>query len=213
MNITATIILLFFTGFIIWIIKYLEKALPQRDEEVRKKYKKELRRKELIKLNQQQQDLKVQRAVEEEEKKDVEIKQITKKENKKNMYKDNIRKGRDYELYITNYFKLQGYKIKPFGILHGKKDKGIDVIIMKNKVITLIQCKNWEAKTGYKINHKDLKEFLGNTTAFINNRENEAKGYEIKRMFVTSNDVLDSSAKHFLRENKIVEHKTIPIEI
>ena len=107
-------------------------------------------------------------------------------------------------MYISDYFRKQGYKIKPFGILNGRKDKGIDVIIMKDKEITLIQCKNWKANSNYKVKHQHLKEFLGNTTAFLENNKDRAEGYTIKRLYVTSNDVLDNSAKYFLRNNKII---------
>jgi len=82
---------------------------------------------------------------------------------------------------------------------------------MKNKEITLIQCKNWKKNSTYKIKHKELKEFLGNTTAFLENNKDKAKGYNIKRLYITSNDVLDNSARHFLRENNVVEHMVIPM--
>jgi len=80
---------------------------------------------------------------------------------------------------------------------------------MKGKEITLIQCKNWDA---CKITHKHLKEFLGNTTAFLENNKEKAHGYDIKRLYITSNDTLDNSARHFLNENSIVEHRVIPME-
>jgi len=150
---------------------------------------------------------------EEQQKEEIQIQSISLKEKRKKMYQDNIRKGRDYELYITKYFHEQGYQTKPFGILNGKKDKGIDIIIKKNKEITLIQCKNWKADSKYKIKHKDLKEFIGNTTIFLENRAKEAEGYIIKKMFITSNDILDNSAKEFLKETPTLEHRIIPMNV
>ena len=127
------------------------------------------------------------------------------------MYKDNIKKGRDYEIFISNHFEKLGYKTKNHGLIHGRKDKGIDLIIMKNKEITLIQCKNWKAD-GRRIKHNHLKEFLGNTTVFLEDNNDKAKGYNIKILYITSNDILDNSARHFLRENHhIIEHQIIAI--
>ena len=190
MNTPTIIIIITFIAFIIWIVKYLEKNLPKRDSRIKKEWEAEIKRKQ-IKL-------------EHEKKEDLKILQVVNEEKRKKTYKDNIRKGRDYELYISDYFRKQGYKIKPFGILNGRKDKGIDVIIMKDKEITLIQCKNWKANSNYKVKHQHLKEFLGNTTAFLENNKDRAEGYTIKRLYVTSNDVLDNSAKYFLRNNKII---------
>ena len=84
---------------------------------------------------------------------------------------------------------------------------------MKDKEITFIQCKNWKENSKYEITHKDIKEFIGNTATFIEKEENrdKADGYTIKRLYVTSNDVLDNSARHFLRENNSVGHIVIPM--
>ena len=204
MNIVSIFTILLLVGFIVWMIKYLEKKLPERDKRIKCEHDEELQRKAIKEAHVAKQELEVQRVINEEKIKDQ-------SENNKKMYKDNVRKGRDYELFITDYFRKQGYQIKPFGILNGRKDKGIDVIIKKEKEITLIQCKNWKADSSYKIKHKHLKEFIGNTTAFLENNKEKAEGYIIKRMFVTSNDVLDNSARHFLSDNNsILEHKVIP---
>ena len=199
MNIYLLIIVFILIGFIVWMIKYLEKNLPNRDKRIIKEHKAEVKREEVKNAHATRQDLEIKKAVN--------------SENKKKMVKDNIRKGRDYELFITDYFRKQGYQIKPFGILNGRKDKGIDVIIKKDKEITLIQCKNWKEGSSYKIKHQHLKEFLGNTTAFLDNNKEKAAEYTIKRLYITSNDVLDNSARHFLRDNNIVEHRVIPMAV
>jgi len=137
--------------------------------------------------------------------------------NRKERYKKHIKetaqKGRIYELYINDYFKKLGYTTKAFGEIHGKKDHGIDLIIKKEKNITFIQCKNWKQDGKYKIKHSHLKEFIGNTTAFIEKNKDKAEGYNIKRLYVTSFDILDNSAKHFLRDNEILEHAVIPMKL
>ena len=209
MSITSLLITLFFVGYIIWIIKYLEKKLPERDKRKKEEWKAEVKRAETIKNIEKKHEEEIQKAVQEEK---AEIFKKNRKIRARQHYIDNNKKGKDYEIFVENYFKNIGYKTKPFGRLNGRKDKGIDVIIMKDKVVTLIQCKNWKAD-GRKIKHKELKEFLGNTTAFLDNRKKEAKNYKIKRMFVTSNDILDDSAKYFLKDTPIIEHRIIPMEM
>ncbi|MDD3506375.1 MAG: restriction endonuclease [Sulfurimonas sp.] len=97
-------------------------------------------------------------------------------------------------------------------MIHGKADRGIDIIAMKNKEITLIQCKNWKENSKHKITHEKIKAFIGDTEEFLNKNREKAAGYTIKRLYVTSNDVLDNSAKYFLRDSSLVDHKVIPIE-
>ncbi|NOQ31908.1 MAG: hypothetical protein GQ570_12365 [Helicobacteraceae bacterium] len=109
------------------------------------------------------------------------------------------------------WFKELEQKNRSKETIHGRKDKGIDVIIMKDKEISLIQCKNWKQDSKYKITHKLLKEFVGNTTAFLENNNKEAEGYKIKRLYITPHNILDNSAKYFLRDNRVVEYINIPM--
>ncbi len=199
-----TMLIVMFTVTYITVRSEVPKLLKFKREQWETEEEAKTKTKNAIETHNNKQDAEIRRIAQEENNK-------TLQENRKNMYKDNVRKGRDYELFVTDHFRKQGYQIKPFGILNGRKDKGIDVIIKKNKEITLIQCKNWKADSSYKVKHKDLKEFLGNTTAFLENHKDKADGYTIKRLYVTSNDVLDNSARYFLRDNKIVEHRVIPM--
>lgn len=120
------------------------------------------------------------------------------------------KKGKEYELYIAEHFRKLGYKVKEHGLINGRADSGIDVIAMKDKEITLIQCKNWRENSKYKVDHNMLKAFIGNTTDFIEKNKDKAEGYNIKRLFITSNDVLDNSAKYFLKDSSLIEHKIVP---
>jgi len=181
--------------YILWIIK---KELPKRDERKKQLWDTQVKNKQKIQEYYNKEDLKIQKVVNEEK--------------RKKMYVDNIRKGRDYEIFIIDYFRKKGYQTKGHGLINGKKDKGIDVIVKKDKEITLIQCKNWKEDSSYKIKHRHLKEFLGNTTAFLENNKERAEGYSIKRLYVTSCDVLDNSAKYFLKDNSIIEHEIIPMK-
>lgn len=182
--------------YILWIIKT---ELPKRDKKQKELWQARENNEQKIQEHYNKEDFKIQKIVNEEK--------------KKKMYVDNMRKGRDYEIFIIDYFKKKGYQTKGHGLIHGRADKGIDVIVKKDKEITLIQCKNWKKDSNYKIKHRHLKEFLGNTTAFLEKKKKEADGYTIKRLYVTSNDVLDNSAKYFLKDNTIVEHAVIPYKI
>ncbi len=188
------------------MIKIIENGIPKLLKRKRKEWEEEINIAKTKKLYEHQQNFEIQKIVSEEKKR-------TYLENKKIIYRDNIRKGRDYEIYIIDYFRKQGYQTKGHGLLNGRADKGIDVIVKKDKEITLIQCKNWKKDSRYKIKHKELKEFLGNTTAFLEKNRGKAEGYTIKRLYVTSNDILDNSARYFLRENSIVEHLVIPMAV
>lgn len=131
------------------------------------------------------------------------------RENHQNIEK----KGKEYELFVANHFRNLGFKVKEHGLIHGRKDSSIDVIAMKDKEITLIQCKNWKENSKYKINHEKIKAFIGDTEEFLRKEENidKAAEYTIKRLYVTSNDVLDSSAKYFLKDSNLVEHIILPM--
>ena len=200
--------------YIVWIIKRdLPKRLKEEKEINKEEWEAQRERIDSIKKKNEEHQTKINEKINENQK--AHKKAVFEKNRKtraKEHYKNSAKKGKDYELYITDYFNQLGYKTKPFGILNGRKDKGVDVIIKKDKEITLIQCKNWKADSKYKITHTHLKEFLGNTTAFLENNKEKAEGYTIKKMFITSNDILDNSARHFLNENSIVEHKVIPME-
>ena len=126
-------------------------------------------------------------------------------------YQNIDKKGKEYELFVANHFRNLGYKVKEHGLIYGKEDGGIDVIAMKNKEISLIQCKNWKKDSKEKITHKDMGDFIGKTQVFLEKNRDKAEGYTIKGLFVTSNDVLDSSARYFLRDNNLVEHMILPM--
>jgi len=124
--------------------------------------------------------------------------------NKKNFYQlkqEWIKKGKEYEKFVGKYFEKQGYFIKYNGIEKGKKDNSIDIIAMKKEEVIFIQCKNWKENGKYKISHKDIKAFIGDTHTFI--KENsQYKNYKIKRLFVISGKILDKSAYAYIKEHQ-----------
>jgi len=138
-----------------------------------------------------------------------------KKNNKKNFYKlkqEWIKKGKEYEKFVGKYFENKGYIIKYNGIEKGKKDNSIDIIAIKKEEIIFMQCKNWKEDGKYKISHKDIKAFIGDTHTFIN-ENSQYKNYNIKRLFVISNKILDTSAIKYIKEHQnIIKYKLLKIE-
>jgi len=127
-----------------------------------------------------------------------------KKNNKKNFYQlkqEWIKKGKEYEKFVGKYFENKGYIIKYNGIEKGKKDNSIDIIAIKKEEIIFIQCKNWKENGKYKISHKDIKAFIGDTSTFIN-ENSQYKEYKIKRLFVMSGKILDKSAYNYIKEHQ-----------
>lgn len=121
-----------------------------------------------------------------------------------------IKQGKEFEYYVSNYFKNQGYEVIN-NFEKGIKDEGIDIIAKKgNEELLLIQCKNWELPV---ISHKEIKEFLGNCYLFLYNHIEYRKFKKVRRIYITSNSNLDKSAKYIIKNNyPFVEYLQIPFK-
>lgn len=51
--------------------------------------------------------------------------------------------GRDYELYIGHLFRQKGWKVWNFGIEKKLEDLGCDIIVVKDNLVQIVQCKRW----------------------------------------------------------------------
>jgi len=130
------------------------------------------------------------------------------KENNINEIK--INKGKDYEIYIGNYYENKGYDVKYLGVERGLQDNGIDLIARKENEVLFIQCKNWHKNSKYKIGHKDIKAFIGEVSMFLDSNE-EFKNTINQSIFIVSDrETIDASAKAYCNNKKnirIEEHK------
>lgn len=123
-------------------------------------------------------------------------------------YMTNKEKGDKYELQILKYYKNQGYKVYPQGFIKGKSDNGIDLIAYKDNEALLIQCKNWEYS---QVKQEQLRIFLGDCTAYLEQNHKIFAKKNVKRIFITSSKNIDYGVKKFLQTSNI-EYKIIPYE-
>lgn len=139
-----------------------------------------------------------------DEKREYAIKQKMLKEEKE-------QKGKIYEAFVAEHYRSLGYEVIEHGKIMGKKDAGIDLIAKNDKEVIMIQCKNWKSGTKYTINHSMISAFVGNVEMFLA-KNPEYKTYEIKRIFTTSEAILDKSAlAHINNNNEMVRYEHIPL--
>lgn len=97
--------------------------------------------------------------------------------------------GRDYEMFYGNYLYSKGYEVKYNGIEKGLLDNGIDLIACDEKVIWIIQCKNW----GHfgTIYSKTVMQLYGAKEWYKKMHPDD--GREIKAELVTSSNITDEA--------------------
>jgi len=124
---------------------------------------------------------------------------------------DTKQKGDEYEAYICKHFEEQGYLTVPHGKDNGVKDQGIDIILKKNKEILFIQCKHWSKKNKYRIDHKEIQYVRMNVRDYMAKNQVFSM-YNWKILYITSENILEHSAQHKIREHsEEIEHKIIPM--
>lgn len=125
--------------------------------------------------------------------------------------KEKIRKGKEYEAYVAEYYRSLGYEVIEHGKIMGRKDAGIDLIAKNHREAIMIQCKNWKAGSKYTINHETISAFVGKVEMFLA-KNIEYQQYEIKRIFTVSEPILDKSALAIINENRdMIRYEHIPI--
>jgi len=119
----------------------------------------------------------------------------------KTSYKEKQIKGKEFEKYVARYYQLLDYTVIEHGQLMGKKDKGIDIIAENEKEILLIQCKNYDINSSWKIRQKDIKAFRMDCLDFIFENKKYKKS-KTKALFILSGDFIDNGAKKYISEKK-----------
>jgi hypothetical protein len=123
----------------------------------------------------------------------------------------NSKKGYSYESFCGYKYESLGYSVEYHGIDKKFNDGGIDLICSKNDEIILCQCKNWNESNRIKLSSLNLKAFLGDCYLYI--LKNDMKTKNLKFHFLVSQDnLLDSSANHFLENTTFLKFKYFPFE-
>ncbi len=138
---------------------------------------------------------------------DVKADSITLTLGKHVIAKNIIKQGRDFENYVSDYYKNQGFTVIN-NFEKNVEDEGIDIILINDDELCLIQCKNWEIQS---IRDKEIKEFLGNCYMFLYKNISYRKYKKIRRIYITSKSNLDDSAKYLLKNYyPFVEYLLLP---
>lgn len=126
--------------------------------------------------------------------------------------KSNKEKGEVYEAFIAKYYKDLGYTVWEHGKEKGRLDGGIDLITKKDKEIIFIQCKNWNARNRFKIDHIRVKASRAEARKFMIDNP-LFKGYKMKFRYTLSNNCMHPSAIKYIEEtNGLFDYEIIEIE-
>ena len=116
--------------------------------------------------------------------------------NLEEIYKRNKQKGDEYEFFVANLYKDDGYKIYMNGYNKGFKDEGIDIIAHKGNEALLIQCKNWKNPP----KQRDLKVFIADCDLYIQKNQKYLKNKKIRKIFATSCPQMDGGVGVYLQK-------------
>ncbi|WP_434656963.1 restriction endonuclease [Sulfurimonas sp. NW9] len=135
------------------------------------------------------------------------------KKNKPKMTKtEKKKKGDEYEKYIADFFREQGYYVWEHGKEKGVKDKNIDLFIKKDKNIYFVQCKNWET---WKVDHNKIKATRMDILDYLEEDKilkEMINNYNWKILYITSKECLTKAAYTYIQKNKdIIEYQVIPM--
>ena len=121
-------------------------------------------------------------------------------------------KGDRYEIFLEQYFLELGYKVDPRGQRLGKKDGGIDLIIKKDNIYTLIQCKNNAPTTP--VSQRTARMFNGDCMQFIKNNSKKFNEQNTKFLFIIpyEQSLNKVTKEYFLDNNNKCKYEIIEIE-
>lgn len=135
------------------------------------------------------------------------------RENKKKLHQFNDIKGSSYEQFIGKKYEDLGYSVIYHGIEQKLNDQGIDLIAQKDDNIVFVQCKNWIGGKFNKLFRKDIQAFAGDCFLFINKPNRYGIKFNDKHValhfIVNKDELLDNSAKSFLKYNPFIKFKVV----
>lgn len=120
------------------------------------------------------------------------------------------KKGADYEFYIMQFYRNEGYNVFPNGYIKGFEDEGVDLIAHNDetKETILIQCKNWK----YRAELKDITKFYNDCKNYQKKHKHYLNGRYVRKVFVISNEIENLEIDNFLKKiNNEIEFLNVPI--
>lgn len=115
--------------------------------------------------------------------------------------------GRDYELYIGQYYENLGYSVEYFGIEKQLEDLGRDLIAKKDNKTLIIQCKCWSKHKN--IHENSITQLFGTLTAYRAEHENL---FEIVDGVLITTIELTDMAKKFAKLLNISVIENMPMQ-
>ncbi|MBU3940007.1 restriction endonuclease [bacterium] len=121
-------------------------------------------------------------------------------------------KGDEYEKFVAEHFRKEGYYVWEHGQEKGKQDGGIDLFIKKGKDTYFVQCKNWE---NWKINHDTVQAVQTKVRNYMTENPNLTKllnGNSKKILYVMPKPLLTKSAYAYIKtQPEILDFRIIPM--
>ena len=99
--------------------------------------------------------------------------------------------GRDYELFVAHKYRQQGYDVDPCGSYLKLEDMGRDLILKKDGLIRIVQCKYWS--NSKIINERFIFLLYGSVISYC--IEHSCPQSIVKGIFVTNTSLSDMAKK------------------
>lgn len=122
--------------------------------------------------------------------------------------KSNWQIGRDYELYIGQYYEKLGYSVEYYGMDKKLEDLGRDLIAKKDNKTLIIQCKCWSKHK--QIHENSITQLFGTLTAY--RVEHEESLFNIVEGVLVTTIELSETAKKFAEILNISVIENIPMQ-
>jgi len=114
-------------------------------------------------------------------------------DNYKNKNHSSLGIGRFYERYIGYLYEKKGWAVKFHGVIEGYEDLGRDLICSKDKVVEIIQAKNWSKSK--LIREKHLFQLYGTVIQYkVSNKDKiKHEKLKIKPIFTTTTELSETA--------------------
>ena len=95
--------------------------------------------------------------------------------------KSKLEIGFEYEMYVGHLYEKRGFSVFYNGILMGSRDRGIDLVCIRGRIVHLVQCKRWS-----NLKHKTIDEQLIHKFACSASDFDVNVGFEVVPVFYST---------------------------